>query len=115
MHRKLAAIEFRALVREVLERRTRERIAAFEQTLASFASAHVRGDFVPTIADAYADALAIVNARGVTSAPRRAHVAAQKVEALSISQAPPLRVELRPLFHRDGSLHVQVLLVSVSA
>jgi hypothetical protein len=93
--RKFAAIEFRCLVREVLERKGRG-LRDIEDMLGSFAPSYVRGDFVPTIPDAYADAVRLAN---TYEPPKRFE--------------PPLNVQATPIFTPDGAFRVEVRLVPV--
>lgn len=57
--RMMAGVHWRSRVRDVI--RTRQGADSLHDDLAKFAPSLVRGDFVPTIADAYADMLRIVN------------------------------------------------------
>jgi hypothetical protein len=91
--RNFAAIEFRSLVREVLSRKGRG-LTDLETMLGSFAPTYVRGDFVPTIPDAYADAVRLANT----------------YEAPALA-SPPMTAQVQTIFTPQGAFRVEVRLV----
>ena len=94
LHRNFARVEWRCLVRDVLSRQKGQQ--ALEDMLGTFALSHVRGDFVPTIADSYAELLAIANAHGTGD-----------------KTTPAPSIPFQSFLSPDGSFRVEVRFVPV--
>lgn len=106
--RRMGLITLRCLTRDVLSRHCSHN--EIEKLLASFAPAKVRGDAVPTISDAYAALLEVVNREGGQESPKPAPALvapspAPQPPALSESPRPlVLRLEIR-IVSENASQH----------
>lgn len=105
--RKIALISFRCRVRDILESHNERILPEIETMLGSFAPDFVRGDYVPTIADAYAEAVELANLQDRAGDCDAA--------ASHVTVTPSLQPQVQTILTDAGAFRVEVRFVPVTS